>query len=58
MEALHYRVSHFRLPREHSLASVSVLLRDLCPPSNLEVSDILSPKEICRYGSWVTFSSA
>ena len=43
MEALHYRVSDFRLPSEHYVAAVFILLRDLRLRPNL---DILSPKRI------------
>ena len=46
MEALHYRVSDFRLPSEHNLASVFIILHDLCTSLYLEVSDILSPKKL------------
>lgn len=45
MEASRFRLSRFWLSTQHNLASVLVQLRDLCPPWNLEVSDILLPKK-------------
>lgn len=46
MDASRFRLSKTWLSSQHNLASVLIQLRDLCPPYNLEVSDILLPKKI------------